>query len=412
MMITKKTFKTVPLLLAFCTLLGSSPSIVDIKRTERTMEEEDYLRLMDFECKSASSILKESTRSDIYSPLGFFYILSIFESLAGNEALEELRSITKFTEDELSSFIPKTSENIRKNLDKFIISNSIWYQENVGYKKEAFDSIKSVFELDIFSLENYAEQIAPQVSEYVEKKTNGFLKPDQTALKRAFEATNFLALNTLYFQGEWFEKFEKKDISNERFVNETGESKTIPMMNKTYTENVYIDSNFMSTILPYRDGAKMMFLLPTGEATLNEILTEENLRRSIRFLTDYSSISEETVLDPYQVKLKLPKFSVHSSFSLIDHLKNLGGKSIFQDSTSNFESMMQEGYSFRVRNLFQESLIEVDETGTKAASATYAAGCSASSPMPLDTIDFYLDRPFAYTILSATDIPLFFGTYR
>lgn len=408
----KKTTKSIPLLFAFFTLLGSSPAISRPMRADRTMEDEDYLRLMDFECKSASSVLKESARNDIYSPLGLFYILSIFESLSGNEALEELESITKFTDEEIRSFIPQTSENIRKDLDKFIISNSIWYPENGGYRKEAFEKIKSVFELDIFPLNDYSEQIASQVCNYIEKKTDGFLKLNPSDLKRKLAATDFLALNTLYFQGEWFEKFEKKDIRSEMFLHETGESENVSMMNKTYTENVYIDSNFMSTILPYRDGAKMLFLLPTEETPLNEILTDANLERSIRFLTDYQSVSEEIEINPYHVELKLPKFSVRSSFSLNDHIKSLGGESIFHSSTSNFESMMQEGYPFCIQDIFQESLIEVDENGTKVASATFAAGCGASAPMPLDTIEFYLNRPFAYAILSATDIPLFFGTYR
>ena len=57
----------------------------------------------------------------------------------------------------------------------------------------------------------------------------------------------------------------------------------------------------------------------------------------------------------------------------------------------------------------QMSYIEVDEKGTKVASATFSFGCGGMAPEPNF---FTVDRPTGYIIMSETDIPLFMGTIR
>jgi len=118
-----------------------------------------------------------------------------------------------------------------------------------------------------------------------------------------------------------------------------------------------------------------------------------------------------SALHSTDLSLALPKFMLETSMSIIDTLKSLGITDAFDDSAANF-SGIDGRRDLKISKAVHKAVVEVDETGTKAAAVTGIAvglihACACSPPPP---IPFTADHPFHFLILDhQTDSILFVG---
>jgi len=85
---------------------------------------------------------------------------------------------------------------------------------------------------------------------------------------------------------------------------------------------------------------------------------------------DFESRIEKNRKRKRKVHLELPKFKFESEIPLVEILKNLGLTKMFEPDAANFKGISNN--PLHVSDAVQKALIEVDETGTEAASATSA----------------------------------------
>ena len=107
------------------------------------------------------------------------------------------------------------------------------------------------------------------------------------------------------------------------------------------------------------------------------------------------------------VNMSIPKFDVHSSTDLNEGLKTLGITDIFDPSASDFSPLTNELEEIFLSKAEQDARVVIDEEGCKASALTVMIYCGAG--MPDEQVDFILDRPFIFEIVSETGLPLFIG---
>ena len=106
------------------------------------------------------------------------------------------------------------------------------------------------------------------------------------------------------------------------------------------------------------------------------------------------------------VNLRLPKFDVSSGMDLAGTLRTMGVTDCFDPERSDFTPL--SGETLWVGRVQHDARLTVDEQGVRAAAYT-AASLKAEAELPEEEVDFTLDRPFIFLLVSADSVPLFTG---
>lgn len=222
-----------------------------------------------------------------------------------------------------------------------------------------------------------------------------------------------LLLNAIYFKGTWRYKFNE---TNKRasFQIAQNNKMSVHMMKQTnrlrfgeinFGEYWDPDTGLRWVELPYEgDQLSMVLLLPKTRFELDknlEQVTGAHLQDIFKVIKrDYN---------PNKIHLQLPKFTIKDSISLVEPLKKLGVKQIFESDTALNKLSKSP---VKVGDVKQDSFLSVDEKGTTATAV------SKITIIPLslnayEDIHFVCDEPFMVMIVDKTsEIPLFMGKIK
>merc|ERR1712211_72201 len=233
--------------------------------------------------------------------------------------------------------------------------------------------------------------------------------------------------NALYFKEEWLVPFE--DVNYDEtplrgsFETPTG-SKDVPMIqqinyNATYGEvKIFGDNEFVEVLsLPYKnDLFEMQIILPPSKKQFSWI--ESKMQPNTRDLTDEQegyynifSLKKDDILDELkedvsEVYLRLPTFQLRSDLDVVDSLKKLGAKKVFE---SGAELAELGAGQLSVSKISHSALVEVTKEGTEGAAATGADIVLLSSALN-ERLDIVVDRPFIFVVQDKKNkIPVLVG---
>lgn len=145
-------------------------------------------------------------------------------------------------------------------------------------------------------------------------------------------------------------------------------------------------------------------LLPDEGVSVDELLTDEDVGA---LLTAPSEWEQQRKM---LIHLSMPKFDVSSEFDLREALTALGITDVFDPSVSDFSPMTDDVDSIYVSKAQHDVRVTVDEDGVEAAAFTVMAMSGAGAPADeVEEIDFTVDRPFLFAIMSDDNLPLFAG---
>ena len=282
------------------------------------------------------------------------------------------------------------------------IADAIWVDDQCHAKKDFIGINKMYYLADVVNLD-LQDQLAPKaINDWANKNTKGLIKE---VINEPFsDDARMVLTNAIYFKGNWQVEFKKSATRDEDFTTTEGKTVTVSMMNMNEkvmvtrapawicsTEGGLESYGARMLRLYFKDKAYCMdIILPREGVSCDEYLTMLNMQ-ALQLL--------ETALGEYDVEVKLPKFTLKYHRDLNDDMKTLGMTDAFSGQLANFSGIAEE--PLYLSKLFQDSFLEVDEAGAKAAAVTVAT-MDYTSAEPDVVPPFIVNRPFLLFIRECT----------
>jgi len=296
--------------------------------------------------------------------------------------------------------------------ENFKYGNKFWLQQGYDVNPNFKRKVQKILNSGAENINFNAEDSVDLVNEWVAVMTNQKIKK----MVEEFSSNTVLYLaNALYFKEEWLVPFDDVNYDDTpltgNFETPTG-PKEVGMIqqinsNATYGEiKIYSDELVEVVSLPYKnDLFEMQIILPKNKAQFSRM--EEKMKQSNdRDLTEketgyfnmFSSQKDE-VIDELkegisEVYLRLPTFQVRSDLDVVESLKKLGAKKVFEGGAELTELGTGE---LSVSKISHTALLEVSKEGTEGAAATGAEIVLLSSAFN-DRLDVVVDRPFIFVV--------------
>lgn len=356
--------------------------------------------LQTFGAKTSSMLLKDTTSNQTYSPVSFAYALGILGSGAKGQTQQDIvQVLASENMDEVSNGLNKfylsNYHNEENNVLK--IANSLWMQKDYSFKSSFAKNAAEDFYASSYSVDFKKQSSADAMAKWISEQTGGLLNP-------TFEPNPDQVLsiiNTLYFTGSWADQFDSQNNVTDKFTLADGTQTDVTYMTQEQKGSAYYQTDKYTMVkLPFENGQTMNFVLPAEGASLSSLLDEQTLQQ---ILADPSEESAHYA----DVTVRVPKFSYDTEFNLNDTCKALGLEELFDGSADL--SGITDG-DVAVSDVKQESHVEIDENGCKAAAYTKMDIMKMSMPVEMEKYTFSLDRPFLFVIESQDNAPLFVGT--
>jgi serine protease inhibitor len=205
-----------------------------------------------------------------------------------------------------------------------------------------------------------------------------------------YSHTTAIVANAVYFKGQWATAFDPNSTSAAPFTLNDGTSITVPTMHQSGQFAYLQGPDFQMLRLPYGQGRmSMVILLPESGTSLGALvstLTADQLKGWIEQLHDW------------QISVALPKFTAQVSNDMSGTLQALGMAvafrcpgAVLQGDVADFSSLTSAPVC--IQNVWHDTWIEVDETGTVAAGGTAVPiGTTVVGP------GMTVNHPFLYAI--------------
>lgn len=337
----------------------------------------------------------------MFSPLSLNMALGLIEAGANGETKAALDSylqtenFTDFAEKYMKLARERYSSESQYGDWKNVleIANSIWADERIplkdGYKKAMTERLDAEVQNVRFA---DLEKTLDKINGWVNEKTHEMI-PKILSKDNCSEDTAAVLVNTVYFESAWKNKWWINEDKPEPFTLPDGTTKELSLMNNggdSYFENDKATAFGCS----YMNGLEFIGILPKNEGEF----TLEGL--------DIPALIESRSYN-YDVLAYMPKLDFDTDLDLTEPLKAAGLENIFSDA-ADFSGMSD--VALCVSFVLQNTKLELDENGTKAAAATAIGMVECAAPEPKENKTVRLDRPFAFMIYdSAEDQILFLG---
>lgn len=337
------------------------------------------------------------------SPLSISFVLGALDNGATGETSNEIHSVLGFG-DYLADEINEYSKTILQgcpgvdNLVNVKMANAVFVKEGYEFKEGFSNALSTYYDAYVKSMK-FDTGALDDINGWCKEKTEGLIPkiidkiPDEACL---------FALNSIYFKGDWAEKFEKGDTEKAGFTNFDGTSGTAWMMHMEDRFTYSANDVWATVRLPYGNGSYSMYvLLPHKGKSIEDMMAVLNAQ---------TWESEKNSMRSNTVDLKLPKFETETDINLIDIMKSLGMEKAFEASQAEFGEMFTKtNGNVHLGLLKQKSKIIVNEDGTEAAAVTIGGMVDSAGPPELpQIIEFHADRPFVYLIQEMSSNAIFF----
>ena len=383
---------------------GNPREDIPLSRSEEELVEANN----EFAYKFMSAVCdaEKDSPNFVVSPLSLSMTMSMIANGAAGETQAQILDMLGFDREDiegLNSLNRKLLETLPglDNQSKVCLAQSVWVskatspdlnQNFVSLVTENYSSPVTVLD----RLDN--REAMDRINSWVSDKTDGMIGK---LLSRPLDVDKMAIMNALYFKGGWKGKFDKSKTQREKFANADGTLTEVDMMRAAHLSlDNFADESYIAAAFPYGNCAfSMIIILPDRDASVDECIKSLNH-------ADLTKLAQGKLYTA-DLEVKLPKFAQNYNIDLEPVLKGLGVTDAFSEK-ADFSGMLNHGSS-QLSLLAQGSTIVVDEGGTVASSVTIG-GMGPTDPGPIETEEFFVDRPFAFIIAErSTGLPLFMG---
>ena len=391
---------------------------VDFKKADDTgVTEENKKTIISANNKFALNLYahlssEKPNKNIFFSPYGVFTAMAMAYEGANGQTANEMQSVFYFPEN--NNIRWSAIANIYNQLNRpkteyqLLTANVLWIQENLQSK--IFKEIQKYYGAGVF-----VNTPAEKINQWIEHKTmNKFKDVVQDCKPTKKELCGLSLINTIYFKGDWNQKFEKSNTKKQRFIISKKEKIKVPMMNMTETFN-YMETDTMQLLeMPYKGKElSMLILLPKdfpGKPKERDnyedsfaVNTKKTLERADlialeKKLTEKNLKKWRKALLRENIEVYIPKFTFKKNYKLSKILKQYmplafnKKKADFLKFAENIKN--KEDQNLYIKDIIHKSFIDVNEEGTKAAAVT---GVGVFMPFSMPPV-FKADHPFLFLI--------------
>lgn len=267
-------------------------------------------------------------------------------------------------------------------------ADAIWLASDVRLTGP-FDCAKSLVGAEVLR-----DDAAVSIKKFAASKTQG-LMPDFSPAPVDPE-TRMIAVNAVSFKGEWKRKFREIETYLCPFKTPDGEV-TVPFMHSLMPAELCECDGVRALRLPYlNEKIEMVFVLPPEGQPLSSLEGRLGADFLGRLLASGQMKDE--------VDVALPRFEIENGISLKGALSAMGMEKAFSKVEADFSEAAKE--PLYVSDVWQSTVLRVDEAGTEAAAVTKVRALAAAAGMD----DFCANRPFLFVLREkAHGVVMFIG---
>lgn len=359
---------------------------------------------------------KNPLENYIISPLSPQVLLAQLTEGCSEAAKMEMVKGLLLNSDEAASLTNALTEaaNKNSNANKLDIASVFFKSVNATLMQEFRNGAKkNKIPMRNIDFSNTYEA-ARTVNEWANTKTRGNI-PQVITEQNLSPDMAMMLMNAIYFKGTWQYKFNQSE-TNKRANFERAHNTGMPvhMMSQTNrlrfgetNYGIYSDpeEGLRWVELPYDgDQMSMIFFLPKVRHQLDAMMKKMN---GTHLQEIFKVIRRDH--NPIKIHLKVPRFTIKSSTSLVEPLKKLGIKKIFEEDNSLSKLFKTPT---RVGDVKQDAFLSVDEAGT-TATAVSRVTIIPLSLNPYEDIYFECNEPFMVMLVDKTrEIPLFMAKIK
>ena len=340
-------------------------------------------------------MLSETEGNVNYSAISIYSLLYALQKGAQGTTKDQINQVIDLSPSQDADSQLKTIITGTENM-----TNSLWYKKTLTIQNDYKAFTKNydfiIKPTDFYNGPKVRKEINSFISKQTDKLIENFLQDDLPL------DTQFVLLNTLYFNQKWQKKFDKHDTKDRTFYISKNQEVQIPMMCNTTSLRYYEDLDFQAVELVYEDSRYSMIVF---------------LPRDYDF--DFTRLDPNMMLEKFSeqknrksVAVYFPKFDITSKYDLIPVFEKFGMTDAFNPAVCDLSQIFTQSQDIYVDAAIHQVRIMVSETETKAAAVTMFAS-KATAYMPEDPVIFKADHPFLYVIRdNELGINLFTGIVR
>jgi serpin B len=209
--------------------------------------------------------------------------------------------------------------------------------------------------------------------------------------------TRFILVDAVYLSAAWKDGFDASKTKAQDFHRLDGTTVAVQMMSREAGSSVLQGEGFTAVALPYEaEGLSLLVIMP-----------DEGRFTAMEGQMDRAFLDGVVAgLQDQKVNLSLPRFKSRYPVDLQPILTALGMGDAFTPAADL--SGITGGRDLQLQSAGHQATIDVTESGTVAAAATYVGGMLTS--LPPEPLRVVIDRPFLFLIREAsTGTVLFLG---
>jgi len=326
-----------------------------------------------------------------FSPASAMLCLLMIHDAAVGETRSEMAKaleVAGIGSDEVERTIAylRTSCGARTDVE-VSVANSLWCSNHARVLPEYAARVRDAYNAEISVQDLGAPDAVSRINAWANEKTKGRIPAIVSTVPAL---ARLVALNAIYFNGRWWQPFDKKWTRDGLFTTAAGLKKQVPMMSQAGTFSYYEDRSLQAVVLPYKGGVNMYVILPvqvTDAKQFQPVLTADAWERRLARFAE----GEGTV--------RLPRFKLDFDAQFDPALKALGMERVFDRNLAEFEGIRSEPPPIWIDQILHRAVVEVNERGTEAAAVTslVMVGEAMSRRQPR-RFEMIVDRPFFVAI--------------
>lgn len=344
----------------------------------------------------------EEGENALISPLSVLCALAMTANGADGDTLSQMEEALGMDRDSLNLYLYSYINSLAEG-DKYKLklANSIWFRDDERFtvKEDFLQTNADYYGADIYK-SAFDRQTLSDINNWIKRETDGMIPRVLDSIPE--EAITYL-INTVAFEAEWMNVYEKHQVRDGQFTREDGVKQSVKMMYDT--EGKYLEDEHATGFIKYYSGRKYAFaaLLPKEDVSVSDYLSSLDGESLSSLLKNAESRT---------VKTAIPKFEVEYETEMSEALSLMGMVDAFDVKSADFNGIgsWSEGNIF-ISNVIHKTYIQVGEKGTRAGAVTVIEMDGAASADPTEIKEVYLDRPFVYLLIDCeNNIPFFIGT--